>query len=101
MKTKILKFWAFLLFISFLLVVASLAATVQEEPVVITHHQIEAEGKPLQYTAETGRIAIRDVETGEPHGYVFYIAMYLDPPTRLEFSKDAKEMISAIRRRSS
>jgi len=46
----------------------------QEEPVVVTLHRIEANGRPLEYTAETGRIAIRDVETGEPHGYMFYIA---------------------------
>lgn len=45
-----------------------------EGPAVITHHRIEAGGKLLQYTAEAGRIAIRDVETGEPHGYIFYVA---------------------------
>ncbi|HEV2386287.1 MAG TPA: hypothetical protein VGS20_03430 [Candidatus Acidoferrales bacterium] len=53
-------------------VVASLA--IGEEPAVITRHRIETETKVLQYTAEAGRIAIRDVETGEPHGYIFYIA---------------------------
>jgi carboxypeptidase C (cathepsin A) len=58
---------------------APLAATVQEEPVVVTKHRIEADGKPLEYTAETGRIAIRDVETGEPHGYMFYIAYRVTP----------------------
>jgi len=50
------------------------ATTTEGEPAVITKHQINADGKPLEYTAETGRIAIRDVETGEPHGFMFYIA---------------------------
>jgi carboxypeptidase C (cathepsin A) len=41
---------------------------------VITEHQAQIGGKLLKYTAETGRIAICDVETGEPHGYMFYTA---------------------------
>lgn len=44
------------------------------EPVVITHHRITVAGKSLNYTAEAGRVAIRHVETGEPHGYMFYMA---------------------------
>lgn len=56
-----------------------LAAGAREEPVVVSQHQIEADGKPLKYGAETGRIAIRDVETGEPHGYIFYIAYRVLP----------------------
>lgn len=59
---------------TFLMCAAPLAAKTLEEPVVVTRHWIEADGMPLEYTAETGRIAIRDVETGEPHGYMFYIA---------------------------
>lgn len=62
--------------------VAPFAAPAQEEPVVVTQHQIEADGKPLEYTAETGRIAIRDVETGEPHGYTFYIAYRIPSPDK-------------------
>jgi len=38
------------------------------------------QGPAAAYTAETGRIAIRDVETGEPHAYMFYTA-YRVPPT--------------------
>src|SRR5216110_1400145 len=45
-----------------------------ERPPVVTKHQITINGKPLPYTAEVGRIAIRDVETGEPHAYMFYTA---------------------------
>jgi len=59
-----------------------LEAYTQEEPVVVTQHQIEADGKLLKYTAETGRIAIRDVETGEPHGYMFYIAYRIPPSSK-------------------
>jgi len=44
------------------------------EPVINTAHQIRVDGQKLSYSAETGRVAIRDVETGEPHGYMFYIA---------------------------
>lgn len=43
------------------------------EPVV-TRHEVRIGGAELAYTAEVGRIAIRDVETGEPHGYMFYTA---------------------------
>ncbi|MGB8010064.1 MAG: hypothetical protein WCF68_00505 [Terriglobales bacterium] len=49
------------------------AARDDDEPVV-TRQQAHIAGQLLHYTAEAGRIAIRDVETGEPHGYMFYIA---------------------------
>jgi carboxypeptidase C (cathepsin A) len=45
-----------------------------DEPVVVTQHRIAMAGGTLAYSAETGRIAIRDVETGDPHGFIFYIA---------------------------
>ena len=51
-----------------------------ERAPVVTKHQISIGGKSLAYTAEVGRIAIRDVETGEPHGYMFYTA-YRMPST--------------------
>lgn len=41
---------------------------------VITRHEVRIGGRGLAYSAEAGRIAIRDVETGEPHGYMFYTA---------------------------
>jgi carboxypeptidase C (cathepsin A) len=53
------------------------SASAQVEPErapVVTKHQITINGKRLAYTAEVGRVAIRDVETGEPHGYMFYTA---------------------------
>jgi carboxypeptidase C (cathepsin A) len=51
-----------------------------ERPPVVTHHQISINGRTLSYTAEVGRIAIRDVETGEPHAYMFYTS-YRVPST--------------------
>jgi carboxypeptidase C (cathepsin A) len=44
------------------------------EPVVVTRHQVRVAGKTLDYSAEAGRVAIRNVETGEPHGHMFYMA---------------------------
>jgi len=41
---------------------------------IITTHEVQVGGRELAYSAEVGRIAIRDVATGEPHGYMFYTA---------------------------
>jgi len=51
-----------------------------ERPPVVTRHSITINGRPLAYTAEVGRVAIRDVETGEPHGYMFYTAYRVPSP---------------------
>jgi hypothetical protein len=60
------------------IVLAATAASAQSdnarELVSRTNHTIRIDGKPVAYTAEAGRIAIRDVETGEPHGWMFYVA---------------------------
>jgi carboxypeptidase C (cathepsin A) len=53
---------------------ASMAQLEPERPPVVTRHQITINGRSLAYTAEVGRVAIRDVETGEPHAYMFYTA---------------------------
>jgi carboxypeptidase C (cathepsin A) len=45
---------------------------------VVTHHSIHLGNATLGYTAEAGRIAIRDVETGAPHGFMFYTAYHVD-----------------------
>ena len=50
-----------------------------EPPPVVTHQKIMIAGRPLAYDAEAGRLPIRDVATGEPLGYVFYVA-YRAPP---------------------
>jgi len=47
---------------------------------VTTRHQLHLNGGTVVYTAEAGRIAIRNVETGEPHGYMFYTAYRLASP---------------------
>lgn len=49
-------------------------ASASDQTAVLTQHQIQIDGKALKYTAEVGRIAICNVETGEPHGYMFYTA---------------------------
>jgi carboxypeptidase C (cathepsin A) len=46
---------------------------------VITRHEVRIGGQALAYEAEAGRIAIRDVATGEPHGYMFYTAYRAAP----------------------
>ena len=78
---------SFPLLIAYILIVlipapATYSATA-DESISITRHQIETDHKPLAYTAETGRIAIRDVETGEPHGHMFYIAYRVPSPDKL------------------
>lgn len=44
------------------------------ETPVTTQQKIVIGGKALAYVTETGRVPIRDAETGEPHGQMFYIA---------------------------
>jgi carboxypeptidase C (cathepsin A) len=48
------------------------------EPVVTTQHEIRVGGRSLDYTAEVGRVAIRNVETGEPRGFMSYTAYRVD-----------------------
>lgn len=59
---------------SLALAVLTTAPALAEPAPVVTRHQIQIAGRPLAYTAETGRVAVRDVQTGEPLGHVFYIA---------------------------
>ena len=54
-------------------IVPALGRAQPAEP-VLTRHELKLPSGTLTYTAEAGRIAIRDVETGEPHGYMFYTA---------------------------
>ncbi len=68
----------------FVLVFLSLCLPVTvagEEPPVVTQQQAQIGGKLLKYTSEVGRIAICDVETGEPHGYMFYTAYRMSSST--------------------
>ena len=54
------------------------------EPSAMTQHRITVAGKPLAYTAEAGRIAIRDAETGAPRGWMYYTAYRVASPRRPE-----------------
>lgn len=47
---------------------------------VITHHSIEVGQRTLSYTAEAGRTPIRDVATGKPLAYLFYVAYRVPAP---------------------
>jgi len=49
-----------------------------DEPVIQTLHEMRIGSNKLSYQAETGRVAIRSVETGQAHGQMFYIAYRLD-----------------------
>ena len=49
-------------------------AQTPEDRIVITEHRITVDGRPLRYTARAGQLAIRDNETGEVHGRMFFVA---------------------------
>ena len=53
---------------------ALLAANPADDAPLVTQHGVRIDDQELAYTAEVGRVAIRDVETGQPHGYMFYTA---------------------------
>ncbi len=55
------------------------SATAQEPQPIVTQHQIRIGAAPLAYSAEAGRVAIRDVQTGEPRGHIFYVAYRVTP----------------------
>jgi carboxypeptidase C (cathepsin A) len=56
-------------------------AMAAEPAPVVTQQQIQIAGRALAYIAEAGRVAIRDVATGEPLGHLFYVA-YRKPAPR-------------------
>ncbi len=49
-----------------------------EQPPVITHHEIKVGGKTLRYTATTGMMPLKNVDTGEVEAHIFYMAYTLD-----------------------
>jgi carboxypeptidase C (cathepsin A) len=61
-------------FVSLVFVAVSAASGQPQEQPVISNQQAHISGKLVNYTAEVGRVAICDVETGEPHGHMFYTA---------------------------
>jgi carboxypeptidase C (cathepsin A) len=50
---------------------------VSEIPPVVTHHQITLDGKPLKYTATTGRLPIKRGD-GKIEAEIFFVAYTLD-----------------------
>jgi carboxypeptidase C (cathepsin A) len=45
---------------------------------MVTHHEIHVGGKTLRYTATTGMMPLKNVDTGEVEAHIFYIAYTLD-----------------------
>src|SRR5262245_52456975 len=61
-----------------------------EDRIVTTTHQITLDGRQLAYTARAGHLPIRDNETGEVHGQMFFVAYTVQrganaPPRPLTF----------------
>ncbi len=61
-------------------VIVSESRAVPDAP-VRTHHRLQAGQRHLEYSAEVGRIAIRDVETAQARGYMGYIAYRMESST--------------------
>jgi carboxypeptidase C (cathepsin A) len=53
-------------------VIAPLASG--DEPIVVTEHTIKTAEGPLAYETLAGRLPIRNGETGEVHGHIFFVA---------------------------
>lgn len=51
-----------------------------DEPIVVTEHKLATPRGPLAYEARAGRIAIRNAETGEVHGHIFFTAYVVKQP---------------------
>ncbi|THD50707.1 MAG: peptidase S10 [Phenylobacterium sp.] len=51
-----------------------------DEPVVVTQHRIATSRGPLAYEARAGRLAIRNAETGEVRGHIFFTAYVVKQP---------------------
>src|ERR1051326_1025381 len=49
-----------------------------EQPPIVTHHEIKVAGKTLRYTATTGMMPLKNVDTGEVEAHIFYMAYTLD-----------------------
>ena len=47
---------------------------------MVTHHEIQLNGKALKYTATVGLMPIRNSESGETEGHIFFMAYTLDNP---------------------
>lgn len=52
-----------------------------DEPVVVTEHQVRTTSGTLRYEARAGRLAIRNDETGEVRGHIFFVAYVVKNPS--------------------
>ena len=50
-----------------------------DEAIVVTHHQVQTHQGKLDYKALAGRLPIRNDETGEVRGYIYFTAYVADP----------------------
>jgi len=60
-------------------------------PIVTTTHRMTLTGRPVAYTARAGVLPIRHNDTGEPHGYIFFVSYTVprapgQPPRPLTFA---------------
>ena len=53
-------------------------AAAEIDGIVTTHHEVTVGGRVLRYTAKAGLIPIRDNETGDAHGHVFFVSYTLE-----------------------
>ncbi|MBB6427904.1 S10 family serine carboxypeptidase-like protein [Sphingopyxis sp. JAI128] len=47
-----------------------------DEPIIVTKHKIDTPRGPLAYEARAGRLPIRNEQTGEVRGYMFFVAYH-------------------------
>ncbi|WP_448140521.1 hypothetical protein [Sphingopyxis fribergensis] len=48
-----------------------------DEPIVVTEHRIQTRRGPLAYEARAGRLPIRNEQTGEVRGHIFFVAYHV------------------------
>jgi carboxypeptidase C (cathepsin A) len=53
--------------------------TAGDEPIVVSKHTIQSVKGPLTYEARVGRLPIRNAETGEVRGHIFFVAYVIKP----------------------
>ncbi|MFL5296633.1 MAG: S10 family serine carboxypeptidase-like protein [Phenylobacterium sp.] len=51
-----------------------------DEPIVTTQHKVATVAGPLAYEARAGRLAIRNAESGEVRGHIFFTAYVVKQP---------------------
>jgi len=59
------------------ILIAALAGPAFAADEIVTRHEFHVAGQAIAYTAEAGRIAIRDEKTGEVSGHMFFTAYHV------------------------